>query len=243
METDISRRGFLALGALGLGSVALGQNVAFADDVSLNKSELKGDELIPEGGVALNYVDPNCPEARVLVIDPNDELPQTIDPKRVEVKKTESRFDSDTGEGETEYEISFTGLCSEQELNQGKGVFSTQSANSIDKSDVVVRIKATATWTLSGDDKKINLKKVSGSFIPKMGSISNRCILIRNETKQKKVTGIKKNNFSYSLNWGFIEFHDGYKESLHFVNIWCTAKASGMGGKKEIVCTFSYGSK
>lgn len=42
METDISRRGFLALGALGLGSVALGQNVAFADNVSLGKSESYG---------------------------------------------------------------------------------------------------------------------------------------------------------------------------------------------------------
>ncbi len=243
MESNISRRGFLAAGALGTSALFMSPKFSFAETESAATKSLSSGLIVPEGGIALNYVDAKFPEARVLVVDPDNDLPQTINPDLVSVNKSIVSFDGALNEGATEYEFVFKGIHSDQELSRAKKTPSLASSNSVNKSDSIVSVKATATWVLSGNEKKINLKSVKGTITPKLGSVSNRGILIKNETKMRKKVNFSGNKISHTLNWGFQEYHDGSKDIFHYVNIWFDAKASGMGGKKQIVCFFTYGSK
>ena len=243
MESNISRRGFLAAGALGTSALFMSPKLSFAETGTTATKSLSSGLIVPEGGIALNYVDTKFPEARVLVVDPDNDLPQTINPDLVSVNKSLVSFDDASNEGTTEYEFAFKGIHSDQELSSAGKTPSLASSNTANKSDSIVSVKATATWTLSGNEKKINLKSVKGKISPKLASVSNRCIIIQNENKIRKKLNFSSNTISHTLSWGYQEFHDGRKDLFHFVNIWFNAKASGMGGKKEIVCFFTYGSK
>ncbi len=243
MESNISRRGFFAAGALGASTLLMSPKLSFAETGTAATKSLSSGLIVPEGGIALNYVDTKFPEARVLVVDPDDDLPQTINPDLVSINKSLVSFDGALNEGATEYEFVFEGIHSDQELSRAGNTPSLASNNSVNKSDSIVSVKVTATWTLSGNEKKINLKSVKGKITPKLGSVSNRNILIQNENKVKRVLKFSGNTISHTLSWGYQEFHDGHKDLFHFVNIWFDAKASGMGGKKQIVCFFTYGSK
>lgn len=234
MNTSISRRSFLSVSALcAVSSLLSAPSVAQA-----STDRTSGDRfsrLQKNGAVALHYVDPDCPELSVTVYDRKGGLVQTLDPSCVKVRKVGTRRYGDAGEMTTEYQVEVYDIFGGQRPDGS----STWSSNTAEVSDPVATINAKATWTVSGN--QINLTKVSGSFVQKMGTVTNRNIIIVNETKRKLASNVPL-DFSYSLNWGYQDFHDLKKETFHYVEIYGTASASGMGGSREIVCNFTYGS-
>lgn len=236
MMHEITRKQFLSL----IGISTLG--IAVAPEAALAKETKKAADDSVEGSILLNYVDRRYPELSVIISDPNSNDRATLDPASVKVTSHKCFFDEITQSGETTYEIDIVETEFDKERFSNMSNISLCSSSSGDTTDVVASIAVKTTWSLSGNNKKINLSKVVVKFIEKKGELTGKGILIRNADKQYKPSSKNiKASFTYSPDWGFREYHDLDREQNHFVNAWATAKPSGMSATRDFRCMVVYG--
>ena len=234
MKQSITRKQFLALAGIGAISTALMPETALARE----SATLSGQS----GTALLNYIDRRYPELFVTISDPTSTQVATLDPASVAVKSSKSYFDPNTHAGETYYEIDFLETEFDKKRFLNLDNINSASSSSGDSSDAIASITVKTTWNLSGNNKKINLTKVTVKFVEKKGTLTARGVTIKNDDKKHEADSKKINNtYSYAPTWGFRDYHDLDRERNHFVNAWATAVASGMGGKREIRCMVVYG--
>lgn len=237
MKHEITRGQFLALAGIGTIGMALSPETALAQ-----ASKIESYNDTANGTILLDYVDNRYPELHVTISDPSSTEHATLDPASVKIVNSKCYFDEITRTGETSYEIDIVETeFDKMRLSKHAGI-RTLSSTSSDTTDTVASIAVNTTWSLSGNNKKINLTKVVVKFIEKKGELTGRGIFIKNADKQHKPkSGSIKATFTYSPDWGFREYHDIDREKNHFVNAWATARPSGMTATREIRCMVVYG--
>ena len=236
MKREITRKQFLSLIGVGALGVALTPETALAEyNAGMTDNEVRGTVL-------LNYVDKRYPELSVVISDPDSIEQATLDPASVKITNHKCYFDEATGIGETSYEIDVVETEFDKKRFSSSDGIDTHSSTSGDNTDTVASITVKATWSLSGNNKKINLSKVVVKFIEKKGELAGKGVLIKNADKQyKPASKDVKASFTYSPDWGFREYHDIDRERNHFVNAWATAKPSGMTATRDFRCMVVYG--
>lgn len=211
MHTNISRRGFISSAAIGAASVMFAPKCAVAAEENTTGLGLG---LVVQASTDDGFKDSEVCETRV--------------------ERNLVQFDRLAMIGKSEVVVAV--LPPKTEIPNGARVTTSSGY-----SDSIAKITIDATWSMSTNNKMVELNKVVVNFIQKGGEITKRGVIAwNNDLFIKKEPAALK--CTIKPTWGYLPYYGGNESMSHIIKAWGKIIPSGMSGSAtKVECKLTYG--